>query len=157
MRRECRVRFPRHQLHRKPLISDPGMHHGTCVTHVPWCMSGSVTRKNIKRHTANTIVSWPNPKQWWRGKRCAFYKMDSYHIYMENKAVVDYLLTPMRFAPIIIIQMASNRWFDIKRIVLKHSIAGSLCGEDTRPVATLQFMASYIHEENVLVAFHFMK
>ena len=28
---------------RKPLVSDPGMHHGTCVTHVPWCMSGSVT------------------------------------------------------------------------------------------------------------------
>ena len=28
---------------RKPLVSDPGMHHGTCVTHVPWCMSGSLT------------------------------------------------------------------------------------------------------------------
>ena len=27
----------------KPLVSDPGMHHGTCVTHVPWCMSGSLT------------------------------------------------------------------------------------------------------------------
>ena len=25
------------------LVSDPGMHHGTCVTHVPWCMSGSLT------------------------------------------------------------------------------------------------------------------
>ena len=28
----------------KPLDSDRGMHHGTCVTHVPWCMSGSLTR-----------------------------------------------------------------------------------------------------------------
>ena len=27
----------------KPLVSHPGMHHGTCVTHVPWCMSGSLT------------------------------------------------------------------------------------------------------------------
>ena len=36
--------FSRHQLQRKPLISDPGMHHGTCVTHVPWCMSGSLNR-----------------------------------------------------------------------------------------------------------------
>ena len=36
--------FPRGRLHRKPLASDPGMHHGTCVTHVPWCMSGSLTR-----------------------------------------------------------------------------------------------------------------
>ena len=26
-----------------PQISDPGMHHGTCVTHVPWCMPGSLT------------------------------------------------------------------------------------------------------------------
>ena len=36
--------FPRHWFQRKPLVSDPGMHHGTCVTHVPWCMSGSLTR-----------------------------------------------------------------------------------------------------------------
>ena len=26
-----------------PLVSDPDMHHGTCVTHAPWCMSGSLT------------------------------------------------------------------------------------------------------------------
>ena len=36
--------FPRHWRQRKPLVSDPDMHHGTCVTHVPWCMSGSLTR-----------------------------------------------------------------------------------------------------------------
>ena len=35
--------FPRRRFPRKPLVSDPGMHHGTCVTHVPWCMSGSLT------------------------------------------------------------------------------------------------------------------
>ena len=35
--------FPRHRFQRKPLVSDPGMHHGTCGTHVPWCMSGSLT------------------------------------------------------------------------------------------------------------------
>ena len=40
MRRECRERFPRHRLQRK----DPGMHHGVCVTHVPWCRSRSLTR-----------------------------------------------------------------------------------------------------------------
>ena len=38
------LRFPRHRLQRKPLVNDPGMDHGTCVTHVPWCMSGSLTR-----------------------------------------------------------------------------------------------------------------
>ena len=36
--------FPRRRIQRKLLVSDPGMHHGTCVTHVPWCMSGSLTR-----------------------------------------------------------------------------------------------------------------
>ena len=35
--------FPTRRLQRKPLVSDPGMHHGTCETHVPWCMSGSLT------------------------------------------------------------------------------------------------------------------
>ena len=44
MRRECREHFPRHRFQRKPLVSDPDMHHGTCVTYVPWFMSGSLTR-----------------------------------------------------------------------------------------------------------------
>ena len=26
-----------------PRVSDPEMHHGTCVTQVPWCMPGSLT------------------------------------------------------------------------------------------------------------------
>ena len=26
-----------------PRFSDPNMHHGTCVTHVPWCMPGLLT------------------------------------------------------------------------------------------------------------------
>ena len=30
-------------LQRKPLVSHPGVHHGECVTHVPWCMWGSLT------------------------------------------------------------------------------------------------------------------
>ena len=37
------------------LISDPDMHHGTWVTHVPWCMPGSLTSNFL----------WC----WWRGKR----------------------------------------------------------------------------------------
>ena len=52
MRRECRERFARHRLPRKPLVSDPGMHHGTCATHVPWCMSGSLTRGGGKTFPA---------------------------------------------------------------------------------------------------------
>ena len=35
--------FPATDFKRKTLVSDPNIHHGTCVTHVPWCMSGSLT------------------------------------------------------------------------------------------------------------------
>ena len=38
-----------------PQIRDPDMHHGTCVTHVPWCMLESL----------NCVFLW----SWWRGKR----------------------------------------------------------------------------------------
>ena len=34
MRRECRERFPRHRLQRKPLVKDPDMHHARTVMHV---------------------------------------------------------------------------------------------------------------------------
>ena len=44
MRWEYRERFPCLRFQRKPLVSDPDLHHGTCVTHVPWRMSGSLTR-----------------------------------------------------------------------------------------------------------------
>ena len=44
MFRECRERYPRQRLQKKPLVSDPSMHHGTCDTHVPCCMSGSLNR-----------------------------------------------------------------------------------------------------------------
>ena len=32
------------QLQMKALVRDPSMHYGSCVTHVPWCMSGLLTR-----------------------------------------------------------------------------------------------------------------
>ena len=35
-------------------MGDPDMHHGTCVTHVPWCMPGSLT----------SVFLWIR----WRGK-----------------------------------------------------------------------------------------
>ena len=28
-------------------VSNPDMHHGTCVTHVPWCMPGSLTSGSL--------------------------------------------------------------------------------------------------------------
>ena len=39
-----------------PRISDPDMHRGTCVTHEPWCMPGSLT----------SVFLWSR----WLGKHC---------------------------------------------------------------------------------------
>ena len=41
-----------------PLVSDLDLHPGTCVTHVPWCMPGSLTH--------GFLLSW------WRGKRSRY-------------------------------------------------------------------------------------
>ena len=48
MHRECRERFLRNRLQRKPLVGDPGMYPGMCVTIMPWCMSGSLTHAGRK-------------------------------------------------------------------------------------------------------------
>ena len=62
MRRECREGFPPPPTSKEPVISDHNMHHGTCVTHVPWCMSGSLTRGGGKTfptflpHAQTTIL-----------------------------------------------------------------------------------------------------
>ena len=48
-----------------PHISDPDMHRGTCVTHVPWCMSGSRTsgfiwiRWQVKRSRQSRRMRYP--------------------------------------------------------------------------------------------------
>ena len=56
-----------------PRVSDPDIHHGTCVTHVPWCMPGSLTsgffwsrrRGNRSRHSQRMR----NPQFYVSGKR----------------------------------------------------------------------------------------
>ena len=53
-------------------VSDPDMHHGTCVTHVPWCMSGSLTSGFL----------WNR----WRGKRSRHCRrMCNPHFYGSGK------------------------------------------------------------------------
>ena len=97
MRRECRKCFLRHRLHRKPLVSGPGMHYGPCVTHVPWCMSGSLTRSSGENvpgipgacaiHNFAYLVRGP----WWLG----IYQMKEQHLdYMsvlEHNILLRYL------------------------------------------------------------------
>ena len=64
---KLRERFP------PPRVSDPDMHHGTYVTHVPWCMPGSLIsgfpwrrwREKRSRHSRRM----PNPQFYISGKR----------------------------------------------------------------------------------------
>ena len=44
MRRGYRERFPPPPNSKETASQRSRMHHGTCVTHVPWCMSRSLTR-----------------------------------------------------------------------------------------------------------------
>ena len=56
-----------------PRVSDPDMHHGACVTHVPWCIPGSLTsgflwsrwRRKRSRHSRRMR----NPQFFVSGKR----------------------------------------------------------------------------------------
>ena len=43
-----------------PRVSDPDIHHGTCVTHVPWCISGSLTSGFLwNRRRGKTFPAFP--------------------------------------------------------------------------------------------------
>ena len=63
---ECRECFPHHRLQRKPPVSDPGMHHGTCVTHMPWCMPGSLTHSVGKTFPAFPAHAQPAILRIWQ-------------------------------------------------------------------------------------------
>ena len=43
-----------------PRVGDPDMHHGTCATHEPWCMPGSLTSGFIwSRWREKTFTAFP--------------------------------------------------------------------------------------------------
>ena len=43
-----------------PQVSDTDMHHGTCITHVPWCMPGSLTSSFLwNRRRGKTFPAFP--------------------------------------------------------------------------------------------------
>ena len=66
-----------------PRVSDPDMYHGTCVTHVPWCMPGSLIsgflwsrcRWKRSRHS----LRMRNPQFYVSGKRPIPYILDIFH------------------------------------------------------------------------------
>ena len=58
-----------------PRVSDPDMHHGTCFTHVPWSMSGSLTSGFLLTR--------------WRGKRSRHSRrMRNHKFYVSAKRLI---------------------------------------------------------------------
>ena len=47
-------------------VSDPGMHHGTCVTHEPGCMLWSLTSSYLWSRNFTYLVKRPMVNEWFR-------------------------------------------------------------------------------------------
>ena len=75
MRQECRGRFPRHWLQRKPLVSDSGMHH------VLWGMSGSLTRGGGEMFPAFPVHAQPAILRIWQEARATYVQEGKVHFH----------------------------------------------------------------------------
>ena len=95
MRRKCWERFPRHRLQRKPLVSDPGMHHGTCVTHVLWWMSGLLNRGGGES-VPGVYTSGKRPIQGLNNDMLPFYHMSARGLYNLPRHRFGYQLRAWR-------------------------------------------------------------
>ena len=79
-----------------PSVRERNMHHGTCVTHVPWCMPGSLT----------SGFFWSQ----WRGKRSRHSRrMRNPHLYVTGKRPMGEYTSP-RNAPVIYVPEVMNHY-----------------------------------------------
>ena len=80
-----------------PRVSDPDMHHGTCVTHVPWCMSGSLTSGFLCGR--------------WREKRSRHSRrMRNPQFYVSGKRPMGLHLCKIRFLPLWTTPFDEKKW-----------------------------------------------
>ena len=115
-----------------PRVGDSDMHHGTCVTHVPWCMPASLTscflwsrwRGKRSRHSRRMR----NPQFYVSGKR-------PMSVYLHARVYTNWEATLGWITPIsnisnkrVMAPMASVRHDDV--IKWKHfRVTGHLCGD----------------------------
>ena len=100
---ECLERFLGHRLQRKLFVSGPGMHRGTNVTHVPWCLSGSLTRvggENVPgirgacaTHNVMYIVRGPLYQRWWPNLLTYICTTQSHVVYMYTEEIALFCST----------------------------------------------------------------
>ena len=69
---------PHHRFQRKPPVSDPGMHHGTCVAHVPWCMSRSLIRGDGENVPSIPGACPPTILRIWQEAHCTLVSSSQY-------------------------------------------------------------------------------
>ena len=75
------ARYVKLRVSLSPLISDPDMHHGTCVTHVPGCVPGSLSSGFL----------WSQ----WRWKRSRHSRrMRNPHFYVSGKGPMGSAILP---------------------------------------------------------------
>ena len=123
-----------------PRVKNRDMHHGTCVTHVLWCMPGSLTSGSL----------WGR----WRGKRSRHSRrMRDPHFFLSDKRPFDITLTSHELHDVSYLWPLD--WFDSlisltsKEMLILH-ITGPLWGEITDD----QWIASQksSNTENVSIA-----
>ena len=137
MRRECQERFTRHRLQKKPLLSYPGMHHGTCVTYVPWCMSGSLTRGGgetlpaFPTHAQPSLWRiWQEVHAWrcfnsWQWQAISKHKADEKipHVLLDSKDFENGFVDQIAFFK----KLASEIPLGYFKVQLDHCSGGHLC------------------------------
>ena len=99
MCQECRERFARYRLQRKSLVCNPDMHHGT---HVPWFMSGSLTRVAGKAFAAFQAHAQPAILLIWQeahahARWCIGKKHIKHSFYQHGRSLIP---TWMRLQPL---------------------------------------------------------
>ena len=95
-----------------PRVSDPHIHHGTCMTHVPWCRSGSLTSGFLLKSVAGKPFPASRCMRKTQfsvsSKRPMVPKFRHYHISSEQVTISDLIqfqgntyLTPVKIAILI--------------------------------------------------------
>ena len=96
-----------------PRVSDPDMHHGTCVTHVPWYMPGSLTGGFLWiRRRGKTFPAFPAHAQpailriWQEAHECTDYVIGTLWVRWVrlNACYISYLLCKTT-------SVSSNTWY----------------------------------------------
>ena len=102
------IKIPRH----RSLISDPDMHPGTCVTHVPLCMPGSLTSGFL----------WSR----WRGERSRHSRrMRIHQFYVSDKRPMAIKMGESPWLPrkkILTCCAISMHWEMEQNFIWKHSV-----------------------------------